>query len=57
VLTVEDVRDGLDSPWTTDCEEAEEAEAADDAWEIDAAADREVIEHFLVEDEFEWLDM
>ena len=56
-MTVEDVRDGLDSPWTTDCEEAEEAEAADDAWEIDAAADREVIEHFLVEDEFEWLDM
>ena len=57
VWTDEDVRDGLDSPWTTDCEESEETESADDAWEIDAAAGLEVIEHFLVEDEFERLDM
>jgi len=57
VWTDEDVRDSLDSPWTTDCEEAEEAEAATDAQEIDVAAGREAIDQFLVEDEFEWLDM
>ena len=57
VWTDEDVRGSLESSWTTDRAEAEEAEAADDAREIDAAAGRAAIDQFLVEDEFEWLDM